>query len=200
MQNILVAGHKEASLRCGLRLASDLSVACGARISLVRVLQPAATNKPVTEGTLSDPLFEPWDWRTPIPRFADTARLSTDSADESWDLPALIDRIKLEKPSLVVACEASLARALVAETSVPVWHLHTSRTEREWFTMRRVRCATVGPKAEEWAQSLAASLGAELVVTRNMRDADVTVSARGDLRSAMVTFVAARAEQPVIIV
>lgn len=211
MHSILVAAHNEASVRCGLRLAADLSVACGARLGLARIALTAAESAPATEAALSDPLFAPSDWRTPIPRFADTTPRRTDSRDDLpgsihdyWQegaqgLAAVLARIARDKPSLVIACETRLARALVAETEVPVWHLHASQAEREWFAMRRLRCATLGSRATLWAQALAASLGAELEVAPRMRDADVTVLTRG-VRSTLLTLVAARAAQPVVIV
>lgn len=167
MRDILIACSTQAEAERGLRLAGDLSVACGARVSVL-----AAASVPVAMAAaggldaaahLSDVLFS----RDPhgyAPRFA-TQRLS-------WldELRARVydcgesDQLSLDvearRPGLVIACNRDIARDLVAHTAVPVWHLKLH--EREWFAARRIRCAIRGVRALEWAGRFASSLNADL--------------------------------------
>lgn len=189
MQSILVAGRSQTALQRGLSLAADLSVASGARLFLAYV--PNWT--PPADGTdrLVETLFLPQDPRSPMRSFStwsgpegwlgEAASLVTEcwTDSQSGDFLNLIRRIERQKPDVVIAAESGLARALVGMTDAPVWRLRKSDTPRQWFSIRRLRCAAHGERAAEWAARLARAIGADLEFADRRRDADVAVLPRG---------------------
>jgi hypothetical protein len=192
MRRILVVGESEAGAARALRVAADLSVASGARLCLACAPPPLAAAAHAGEDQLSDQLFAPRDWRSPVPVFAGWAETQPgwleDMAarcDERWSeaesgcWDALIARVTRERPCLAVAAEGRLARRLVAETDVPVWHVREPHAARDWFTLRKLRCAARGDRAAAWAAQLARSLGAELELAARPREADLAVVPRG---------------------
>lgn len=211
MRSILIAGHSEEAIRRGASAAADLSVACGARLSLAWVSPGITSAASAHDGQMSDPLFRPPDWRKPLPSFAaravqpDWLRDLRGIVDEDWGeitpsrLTAFMQRIDRESPSLVITSESGLARVLIDETKAPVWHVRTGQAEPEWLSLRRLRCNAQGLRAVEWARNLAASLGAELDFDTSGRDPDVAVLTRG-LRATLRSFVPTRSMQPLVMV
>lgn len=211
MRRILIAGHSEEAIRRGASAAADLSVACGARLSLARVSPGITSAASAHDGQMSDLLFRAPDWRKPLPSFAvqavrpDWLRDLRGIVDEDWGeitpnrLPAFMQRIDRESPSLVITSESGLARVLIDETKAPIWHVRTGQAEPEWLSLRRLRCNAHGLRAVEWARNLAASLGAELDFDTSGRDPDVAVLTRG-LRATLRGLVPTRSMQPLVMV
>lgn len=168
MRDILVACSTGAEAERGLRLAGDLSVACGARVSVLAALSlpvaVAATGGLDAAAHLSNVLFSP-DPYGYAPRFAAQPRPEwlndvRHRVHDCRDTERLSSDVEARRPGLVIACNRDIARELVAHTAVPVWHL--KQHERSWFTARRIRCAIRGARALEWAGRFASSLNADL--------------------------------------
>jgi hypothetical protein len=170
MRDILIACSTPAEAERGLRLAGDLSVACGASVSLVASSLPPMTTTPAAAldaaGYLSTVLFAR-DPHGQAPSFAAARPVwlaeIRDRVHECWDTDTLSADVRARRPELVIACNADLARDLVSRTSVPVWHLKSR--ERSWFSARTIRCAIRGTRATEWARAFASSLNVELQAT-----------------------------------
>lgn len=186
MRHIMVACSTQKEADRGLRLAADLSIASGARLSLiVAAPRPEAISAHAgleAIGHLSTVLFSR-DAESGAPRFVPSgatwlspllARLH-----EGLESDQLATDVTSRHPDLVVACNADLARELVSHTTVPIWHLR--REERSWFQRRTLRCTVRGLRAQLWAQRFAAVLDAELdaAPVRRFRSADLRVVDRG---------------------
>lgn len=211
MRCILVAAESERGAATALRVAAGLAVASGARLCLAYVLPPPARAAQAGEDWLSDQLFAPREWRSPVPAFdsrlvAQPAWLDELAArcEERWQeaesgcWDALAARLARQRPSLAVAAEGRLARRLVAETNVAVWHAREPHAAREWFALRRLRCAARGGRAAAWAAELAHSLGAELELAAKPREADLAVISRG--RRWTLTTTLLGASPPLVVV
>lgn len=167
MRDILVACSTRAEAERGMRLAGDLSVACGARVSVLASaplpVAMAAAGGLDAAARLSDVLFSP-DPHGYAPGFAAQRPAWLDDLRarvyDCGDTEHLSLDIEARRPALVIACNRDIARELVAHTAVPVWHL--KQHERSWFTARRIRCAIRGVRALEWAGRFASSLNADL--------------------------------------
>lgn len=167
MQDIVIACTTKAEAERAMRLAADLSMASGARLSLL-----AATSVAVTVDAsagldavahLSTVLFTN-DRRGHSPVFGRPHVAWLDDFEARVHHCAstdhLADAVTTRQPDLVIAGNSDIARELVEHTPVPVWHLRSR--ERSWFSARRVRCATRGARAQAFAERFAASLNIQL--------------------------------------
>lgn len=212
MDSILVVCASRETAEGGLRMAAGLSVACGARLSLVYAHEWAGTVTPTAGleavGHLSNVLFSPRDGPSPAPAFEPcqernwlaAMRARVGDYCETAPPQALPSLVRERQPDLVVTCDGGLARMLVGDTGVPVWHVHSRHLERAWFSMRTLRCAVRGSRAAEWAGTFAKGLGAELETMR----AGFFRPANADLvvvdRESQASFMSVRAVQPIVIV
>jgi predicted RecB family endonuclease len=213
MQTILIECRSKATAERAMPVAADLSAACGARLSLAFLPEPARALTPASGmdavGLLSDTLFLSADrLRQPIRAFGLHEARSLVSAvservEDCWEAAGVDDLIAktlVRRPDLVVSCNGDVARALVLRTQAPVWHVRPRQPERSWFLARKVRCAVRGSRAAEWARAFAAVLGAQ-VETTPIRlvvpdDVDLVVVTREDRTPLM----GARAAHPVVVV
>jgi len=211
MKNVLVLSTSLDTAERGLRVAADLSVALGASLSLGCVMERRAAIEATAGleavGCLSSVLFQR-NPRSPMPEFAthspaDWMEMFESRVEECWQaedgvsLPRLIG---LRSPDLIVTCESSMAKQLVAETSVPVWNIRPQQRQRAWFAARKVRCYAQGSRAKDWAGTFAEGLGAELETVRTRvfgeRRADLIVVGR-DERAPLLS---AWGAQPMVVV
>lgn len=119
MRNILIACSTREEGERGLRLASDLSLMSGARVSLVctqerpKALAAAAGLDAI--GYLSTmalgPLAGPARWMEEV----------RDRVHRCWQTRDLTEEVARFKPCLVIAANRETARDLIARTDVPVW-------------------------------------------------------------------------------
>lgn len=208
---LVVSGSRAAALR-GMEVASNLSVACGARLLLAHVDdEPAPIEAAMSLNSISNltnVMFSSTDWRSPSPRFAlrpppkwiGELRESAQPCAVISSPEALIACLATNRPDLVIASERSLARILVCATRVPVWQIRQSHGQRPWYSIRKLRCIARGARPAEWARGLAVSLGAELEIASTWaRDADLLVVAR-EATGASLQLLAAPAAQPVVVV
>jgi hypothetical protein len=210
MQSLLIACASRESAERVIGDAVDLSVACGARLSVVYAPQRAA---PIllsagleAASHLSNVLFTQGNGRSPMQGFIppDTSWLATLHAgvNEFWETDPLTlpDEVRTRKPDLMITCDRGLARILVEQTAVPLWVVRRKQRLQPWILVRKLRCAVRGSRATEWASAFAAGLGAEIETVPagvfTQKNADLVVVTRGTHTSLL----SSRAIQPVVVV
>jgi len=211
MRTILVACVSQETAERGLRVAADLSIACGARLSLAyspeqSVVIGAAAGLDAV-GDLSNVLFAPGDWRCPAPAFGPRETKSwlaamEERVEDRWEIGdrgSLPAEVHARRPDLVITCDGELARILVAHTTGPVWRVRPKQRQQSWFPVGKLRCAVLGSRALEWAGQFAAGLGAELETAPpglfGDNSADLVVVDR-EARARLLS----RAMQPIVVV
>ena len=211
MRTILIACESQETAERCIRVAADLSVVCGANLSIACVKPPAAIAASAgldAVGHLSSVLFTPADRYSPIRRFTPNGPSRWldsmgDRVSECWSAGSaneLAAEVMVREPDLVITCDRDLARLLVAHTSVPVWRIRSRQREQSWFLLRKLRCAVRGPQASAWAARFGTLLGVEVETMPARRlapgDADLVVIARNEA----APFLSARFAPPVVVV
>lgn len=121
MRNILIACSTQEEGERGLRLAEDLSLVSGARVSLVcaweRPRRLAAAAGLDAIGYLSTVALQP------LTRRAVWLDQIQARVHRCWDAPDLAEEVARCKPCLVIAPNRDTARDLIARTDAPVWYV-----------------------------------------------------------------------------